>query len=135
MFKKLKEKLSVFVVKYPTRTILIAILVLNVLLFVIAALLISALAPKSLEHSGFWSSIFYTVSMILDAGCIQYVVAEIGEASVGLIIVCMLTVLLGMITFTGAVIGYISNYISGFIENSRSGSRALKISGHRVILN
>ena len=135
MFKKLKEKLSVFVVKYPTRTILIAILVLNVLLFIIAALLISALAPKSLEHSGFWASVFYTVSMILDAGCIQYVVAEIGEASVGLIIVCMLTVLLGMITFTGAVIGYISNYISGFIENSRSGSRALKISGHTVILN
>ena len=42
---ELKEKLSVFVVKYPTRTILIAILVLNVLLFVIAALLISALPP------------------------------------------------------------------------------------------
>ena len=135
MFKKLKEKISVFVVKYPTRAILTAILVLNVLLFIIAAILISALAPKSLEYSGFWPSVFYTVSMILDAGCIQYVVAEIGEASVGLIIVCMLTVLLGMIIFTGAVIGYISNYISGFIENSRSGSRALKISGHTVILN
>ena len=135
MFKKLKEKISVFVVKYPTRAVLTAILVLNVLLFIIAAVLISALAPESLEHSGFWASVFYTVSMILDAGCIQYVVAEIGEVSVGLIIVCMLTVLLGMITFTGAVIGYISNYISGFIENSRSGSRALRVSGHTVILN
>ncbi|MBQ8975231.1 MAG: hypothetical protein IJ072_05870, partial [Oscillospiraceae bacterium] len=135
MFKKAKERLSVFAVKNPAQTILIAILVLNLILFAVSALVISALAPKSLEHSGFWASVFYTISMILDAGCIQFVIMEIGEASVALIIVCLLTVLVGMITFTGAVVGYVTNYISGFIENSKSGVRALKVSGHTVILN
>ena len=133
--KKLKERISVFVVKNPTRAILIAILVLNVVLFMLAALIISALSPKSLANHGFWSSVFYTISMILDAGCIQFVIEDIGQASVGLILACMVTVLIGMITFTGAVIGYVTNYISNFIENSKSGARSLRVSGHTVILN
>ncbi|MCC8356434.1 MAG: hypothetical protein LJU34_01025 [Oscillospiraceae bacterium] len=133
--KKLRERLNVFVVKTPSMAILLGILLLNILLFVVAALIISALAPSSLESSGFWVSVFYTVSMILDAGCISYVIADVGEAGVGLVIVCMLTVIIGMITFTGAVIGYVTNAISNFIDNSKSGRRALKISGHTVILN
>ena len=47
----------------------------------------------------------------------------------------LLAVLIGMITFTGAVIGYVTNYISNFIENSKSGARSLKVSRHTVILN
>ena len=73
--------------------------------------------------------------MVLDAGCIDNVVADIGQSGVALILVCIATVLLGMITFTGAVIGYVTNVISNFIENSKSGTRALKVSGHTVILN
>ena len=135
MFKKLREKISIFTVKNPSRAILIAILLLNAVLFMAAAGVISLLAPKSLTNHGFWSSVYYTISMVLDAGCISYVIADIGEASVALILVCILTVVLGMITFTGAVIGYVTNYISSFIENSRSGIRAVKASEHTVILN
>ena len=40
-----------------------------------------------------------------------------------------------MISFTGAVIGYITNYISKFISDSNEGSRKLNISNHIVILN
>lgn len=135
MWKKIKERVSVFVVKQPSLAILMAILILNIVLFAAAASIISWLAPDTLLHSGFWDSVYYTITMILDAGCIDNVIADIGEASVALIIVCLLTVLLGMITFTGAVIGYVTNYISSFIENSKSGSRALIASGHTVILN
>ena len=135
MFKKLREKINIFTVKNPSRAILIAILLLNIVLFLVAAGVISLLAPKSLANHGFWSSVYYTISMVLDAGCISYVIADIGEASVALILVCILTVVLGMITFTGAVIGYVTNYISSFIENSKSGIRAVKASGHTVILN
>lgn len=133
--RKLREKINIFVVKTPSMAILLGILLLNILLFVLAAFIISALAPSSLDNSGFWVSVFYTISMILDAGCISYVIADVGEAGVGLVIVCMLTVIIGMITFTGAVIGYVTNAISNFIDNSKSGRRALKISGHTVILN
>ena len=135
MFKKLKERISVFTVKKPSLTILIGILLLNLILFAVAAAVISWLAPRSLSHSGFWASIYYTITMILDAGCIDNVIADIGEVSVGLILVCLVTVLIGMITFTGAVVGYVTNYISSFIENSKSGNRTLKVSGHTVILN
>ena len=133
--KKLRERLNIFAVKNPSQAILIMIMVLNLALFAVAGLVISLLAPRTLEHSGFWDSVFYTISMIFDAGCIQYVIADIGEASVALIIVCLATVVLGMITFTGAVIGYVTNYISNYIANSKSGVRALKISEHTVILN
>lgn len=135
MFRKFKERISIFVVKKPSLTIIIAILLLNLALFAVAASVISWLAPKSLSYSGFWVSVYYTISMVLDAGCIDYVISDIGEASVALILVCLTTVLIGMITFTGAVVGYVTNYISSFIENSKSGNRALKISGHTVILN
>lgn len=135
MFKKLREKISIFAVKNPSRAILISILLLNVVLFLVAAGVISLLAPKSLGNSGFWSSVYYTITMVLDAGCIEYVIADIGQTSVALILVCIFTVLIGMITFTGAVIGYVTNYISNFIDNSKSGIRALKASGHTVILN
>ena len=133
--KKIRERLNIFRVKKPSLAILIRIMLLNVALIVIAGIAISALAPRSLEHSGFWDSVFYTISMIFDAGCIQFVIADIGEASVALIIVCLATVILGMIIFTGAIIGYVTNYISNYIENSKSGARALKISEHTVILN
>lgn len=135
MFRKIKEKISIFAVKKPSLTILIAILLLNLVLFAAAALVISWLAPESLSHSGFWESVYYTITMILDAGCIGNVIIDIGEASVALIIVCLVTVLIGMITFTGAVVGYVTNCISSFIENSKSGNRALRVSGHTVILN
>ncbi len=133
--KKLREWINIAVTKQPARAILIAILLLNILLFAVSALVISSLAPETTAETGFWPSVFYTISMILDAGCIQYVVADIGQTGVGLIIVCMLIVVIGMITFTGAVIGYVTNYISGFIERADSGARALKVSGHTVILN
>ncbi len=40
-----------------------------------------------------------------------------------------------MISFTGAVIGYITNYISNFIENANGGKRKVYLSHHTVIIN
>lgn len=134
-FKSLQEKLSVFVAKSPSKAILLIILVFNIFFLCVSALIISCLAPASLAHSGFWASIFYTITMILDAGCIQFVVADVGQAGVAVIIICLLIVLIGMISFTGAVIGYVTNYISNFIEHSNSGLRKLRISDHTIILN
>lgn len=132
---RFREWLSLRSAKNPRGTILLAILIMNVVFFMLAAVVISNLAPESLAQHGFWASIFYTVSMILDAGCISYVVTDIGAASVGVIIACLVIVLVGSITFTGAVIGYVTNYISEFIDRSTSGERKLRISHHTVILN
>ncbi len=133
---KFKEWLSVQSVKRPGAVIICAILLLNlVFFFLIAPLIISALAPSSVPYTGFWASVFYTITMVLDAGCIQFVIEDVGEAGVAVIIACLVIIIIGMVTFTGAVIGYLTNYISNFIGQANSGSRKLNVSGHTVILN
>ena len=133
--KRIKEWISIRIAKTPGAVVLIGIIFINILLFIVSAAVISRLAPPSLENRDFWSSIFYTVSMVLDAGCVQYVVEDVGEAGALLVIVCMVIVILGMVVFTGAVIGYVSNWISGFIDKANSGDSKLYLSEHTVIIN
>ncbi len=131
---KLREWLSIMIEKRPAMVVLLVIFLLNILFFFVAAAAISRLAPPSLEEHGFWVSVFYTITMILDAGCIQFVIENLHEASLAIVVVCLGIVLIGMITFTGAVIGYVTNYISSFIENASDGNHRLRLSGHIVIL-
>ena len=131
----IREWLSIQIAKNPARVILVTILVFNVLFFTVSAVVISWLAPESVQYRGFWDSIYYTISMILDAGCIEMVIDDVGTASVAVIVVCLVIVIVGSIMFTGAVIGYITNYISDFIETANAGGRQLHITGHMIILN
>lgn len=133
--KKLREKISVLIAKDPKQMILLAIFGFNILFLLLSACVISLFAPSSVQNHGFWASVFYTITMILDAGCIQFVVEDVGQAGVGIIILCLLIVMVGMVTFTGAVIGYFTNYISEFINEANAGSKKLTIHDHILILN
>lgn len=133
--RRVSEFMSVFVAKRPAAVVLLAILVFNICFLFISALIISNLAPSTLADSGFWASVFYTITMILDAGCIQFVVSDVGAVGTGIIVTCLIIIIIGMISFSGAVIGYITNYITGFIEASNSGTKRLVISNHTIILN
>lgn len=133
--KKIKEWVSVRIAKSPGPVVLAGIILANIVLFLIAATVIYYNAPSDLEAKSFGACVFYTISMILDAGCIQYVVHDMGKVDAGLVVFCLVTVILGMIVFTGAVIGYISNWISEFIDKANSGNSRLSLSDHIVILN
>lgn len=133
--KKIKEWFSIQLVKNPGKMVLGAILIFNIVFFLLAAILISALSLDGTEHMGFIEAAFCTITMILDAGCIQFVVADIGKSGLVITIFCLCVVIIGMISFTGAVIGYVTNYISSFIENSNAGKRKLRLNNHFVILN
>ena len=133
--KKIREWLNIQLVKNPGKMVLVVIFLFNVIFFLLSALVISNLSLTGTEKMGFFEAVFCTITMILDAGCIQYVVADIGRSGVAIVIICLSVVLIGMISFTGAVIGYITNYISSFIESANAGSRKLKIYDHSVILN
>jgi len=135
MKSKIKEWFSIQLVKNPGRMVLGVILLFNILFFLLAALIISALSLDGTEKMGFVEAAFCTITMILDAGCIQFVVADIGKSGIAITIVCLLVVLIGMISFTGSVIGYVTNYISHFIENANAGRRKLNLHNHFVILN
>lgn len=135
MFKKLRQKFSVLLAKKPATVVLLVILLLNIAFVLIAAAVIAALSVSGTEDMNFWQAAYYTITMILDAGCIDNVVQDIGTAGVALVVICLIVIIIGMVLFTGAVIGYLTNYISKFIENANVGTHKLRLSGHTVILN
>lgn len=130
-----RERFSIYEHKYPKRVVLGMILVINIVLVFGGAFIIHALAPDEIQAKGFWASVYYAVSMILDPGNMTMVVEDVGGASVALILICLAVIVLGMIFFTGAIIGYVTNFISEFIESANAGDRPLVISGHTIILN
>ena len=134
MKRFIEEKLSIQLAKNPQRFILLAILLFNILFLLFAAVVISQLSLNGTEKMGFFEAAFYTVTMILDAGCISFVIEDIGQSGVAIAVFCLIVIIIGMVTFTGAVIGYMTNYISSFIDRSNTGAKRLKISGHLVII-
>ena len=64
----LREWVSLQIAKNPRGMILLVILLLNIVFIVTAAVVISRLAPESLQYRGFWASVYYTITMVLDAG-------------------------------------------------------------------
>ena len=133
--RRLREWFSIRLAKNPGQIVLLAILFFNVVFLFLSAFIISRMSLSGTENLGFLEAAYYTVTMILDAGCVSFVVEDIGPENAAIAIVCLIIVIIGMISFTGAVIGYITNYISGFIEDSNAGNYRLQISKHFVILN
>ena len=135
MKHRIQEWFSIKLAKSPRVIVLGVILLFNIVFFLISALVISRFNLKGTESMNFIQAAYCTITMILDAGCISYIIGEIGTASVATAVVCLIIIFVGMISFTGAIIGYITNYISGFLETSSEGKRRLHISNHVVILN
>ena len=133
--KKFREWVSIKTVKAPRLMILLFVLVLNVLFILAAAFTISQLIPPSMEGGGFLDSLLNTVMMYLGIGGIDMVIEEVSEAGIWLILACSITVVIGMVVFMYALIGYMSEVISSFIADADSSSRKLRISDHIVILN
>lgn len=133
--RKIKEIISIQIAKYPGRMVVLAILTFNIIFLMVSAIIISSLSLDGTESMNFMQATFCTIAMILDAGCIQFVVEDIGTSGVAITLICLVIVFVGMISFTGAVIGYVTNYISDFIKYANAGDRSLHLSEHIVILN
>ena len=118
----------------PHSMMLLLILFVNVLLVLLAAWVISAVAMHGNENTGFFTAVYNTFTMILDAGCIESVISDPGSANIFLIIFCLVVIVICMITFTGALIGYATNVVSNLIENANANSVKLRISNHVAVL-
>ncbi|MBQ6336210.1 MAG: hypothetical protein IJI50_03155 [Ruminococcus sp.] len=132
---KFRGWLSVQVAKHPKRVVLVWIILFNVLFITVSAAVISSLSLSGTENMNFFHAAYYTVTMILDAGCIESVIKDIGTSGVALTLTCLAVIIIGMITFTGAVIGYFTNILNDFIETANAGNTRLYLSDHTVILN
>lgn len=130
-----KEKFSVKVAKEPRKVLFIGIVLLNILLVFGSAAVLYLVFNDVFRFSGdgFWETVFNVFVMILDAGSISEIVGSHGNA--GLAIISIITILIGTVIFTGAIIGYFTNVISDFIVSANSGNRRLRISNHIVIIN
>ena len=133
--KKFKEWISIRVAKTPDVVVLLGILFANVVLLFTMAFVVYRLNAPAYPDVGYWENIYYTFSMILGTGGESYYIQELSEVNLAVIVICYLTILLGMVIFTGAVIGYITNWVSQFIEEANSGESGLSLSNHIVILN
>ena len=135
MKRKISEWISIQAAKKPRQMVLAAILLFNIIFVFISAVIIRRFSLSGTEEMGFLEAVFCTITMILDAGCVQFVITDIGQAKVAVAIVCLCIIFIGMISFTGAVIGYVTNYISSFIDSANTGVKKLHISDHVIILN
>lgn len=134
MFRKIRERISLNAIKNPRGVVLFIIIVFNALILFLNSFIIFTLLERNADGVGFWTVLYYTIGMILDAGMIENIV-DLTEADLILVTVCIITIIIGSITFTGAVIGYVTNYISGFVDSANMNSRRLLASDHTVILN
>ena len=133
--KSIREWISIKVVKSPRLIILLCVLIANVAFICVSALVISLLTEPSLENGGYWNSLLNTVIMYLDIGGIETVIEDISQANALLVLSCVVIIFIGLVFFTFALIGYMSDFISNFIENADSSAKRLRISNHTVILN
>ena len=118
----------------PHGMMLAIILIINVLVLLVSAWIISRFALPGNENTGFLTAVYNTFTMILDAGCISSVISDPGQANIILIIFCLIIIVLCMVTFTGALIGYATSVVSNLIENANANSIKLRISGHVAVL-
>ena len=134
MLKSLHEWESIRFSRKPHSMMLLIILLVNVILLLLSAWVISAVAIRGNENTGFFTAVYNTFTMILDAGCIESVISDPGSTNLFLVIFCLVVIVICMITFTGALIGYATNVVSNLIENANANSIKLRISGHVAVL-
>lgn len=118
----------------PRSMMLLIIILLNVVVLLVSAWVISAVALPGNRHMGFFTAVYNTITMILDAGRIESIIENPGTTNLFLIIFCLVVIVVSMITFTGSLIGYVTNVISNLINTANNSSIALRISDHFVIL-
>ena len=134
ILSRLNEWGSIRFNQKPRSMMLLFIILLNVLILLISAWVISAVALPGNTHMGFFTAVYNTLTMILDAGRIESIIQNPGNTNLFLIIFCLVVIVVSMITFTGALIGYVTNVISNLINTANNSSVPLRISDHFVIL-
>ena len=125
--RRIREWFSVALTNHTRAFIALMIVLLNVLFVFVGGVLLFY-ASRGLYES-IPDAIFGTVKMILDAGFMRETHNHNQTAlSVAIIII-------GMIIFSGATMGYLVAFIFNLISEAESGHKRLHISNHIVILN
>ena len=137
LWRKFREKSSVNFAKNPGRVIIVVILWVNLSLIFISSLVLSFCTQSGGTEEGysFWRTVYRVLSIMFDAGGISDIVGQHPEENPIVAIICIIVILVSMVIFTGAAIGYLTNLISGIFDSAKSGTRRLVMSEHIVLIN
>ncbi len=128
MFDNFRKWLSIKKEQNARGLILAAIVLFNVLLWLVSSLLAYIIAPDYYGNIivALWSS---GITWMLEPGfydpAFPYAIR----------IISIIVIITSMITFTGGIIGYVSNLFGSVIENARKGKGKLFLNNHILILN
>lgn len=113
--------------------IFVFIVLFNILAIFVGGLLLHLASPESFKTvaAGMWQ-IF---TDILDPGFLSSHAQTSAGGTTFTKSVEVVVILVCMVTFTGAIIGYISNMITSIIENSVGGPKRMYLKDHILILN
>ena len=126
--EKLKNRFRYFKEKRMTVLVLLFLLLLNVLL-ILGGCLVLKLLPEN-HGLSMADALWESLKLILDPG--GFLGSKLSAITT---IITSLIVLAGMITFTGGIIGYVTNLITTRIDDSKNGVGMLALTGHTLILN
>ena len=135
---KVKQWFSVVRAKKPARIVLYAIGLLNLAILLAATFIFIIIHRVNGNETGFFKQMYHTMLVMINAGSITDIVDETTKWNPHMVfsaIFYLLLVFVTMISFTGALIGYLTNKISQFVEQSNAGAHRLLLSEHTVILN
>ena len=138
MYKRCRQWFSVMRAKNPSRVVFYFICMINLLILLAATAIILLVHLIRGNPIGFFAQMYHTVLVMINAGNINDVVDTTAAWDFHLAfsaILYLALVFVTMISFTGALIGYLTNKISAFVERSNAGAHPLYLRGHTVILN
>lgn len=126
-----KRWLSTKAYKRVKLYIFAAIIILNILVVLVGGILIHLTDPEA--YGSIWMGVWQAFTDILDPGFLSnYANGIIKPATIAVEVV---VILVCMVSFTGAIIGYISSLITSIIDNADAGPKQMYLKNHILILN
>ncbi len=125
---RIKKWLSIQLEQNARGLLLVGIIIFNLLLWFVSSILAYIIAPQEYGSiiNALWSS---GITWMLEPGFYDPLLPR------AIRIISIIVIITSMITFTGGIIGYVSNIFSSVIENAKRGKGKLYLSNHILILN
>ena len=138
MFKKFKQWYCVVRAKNPARIVLYTIFMINVAILVLTTAIILIIQYCKGSGTNIFLQAYKILLMMIGTININDLIDQTAAWDIHTVfsaIFYLLLIFATMISFTGALIGYLTNTISQYVERSNAGAHRLDLSGHIVILN
>ena len=127
--RKIQSKATVNMNKRPLVMTLLILLSLNLIIMIVSAILATKIAPNSYDN--FISGMIAAITWIFSANSIN----NLPENTLPLYLLCGVTIVVGIVLFTGTIIATTTNALKDFFAKKSSAKGKLILDDHFVILN